>query len=75
MQVLINRKGASMLKLNEVKKLTGLSRSSIYSYMARDEFPRQVKLGKRSVAWVDDEVLAWLDERIIARDASNSSIY
>ena len=64
-----------MLKLNAVKKLTGLSRSSIYSYMARGEFPRQVKLGERSVAWVDDEVLAWLDERIMARDASNSSIY
>jgi prophage regulatory protein len=75
MQVLINRKGASMLKLNAVKELTGLSRSSIYSYMARGEFPRQIKLGKRSVAWVDDEVLAWLDERIMARDASNSSIY
>jgi prophage regulatory protein len=64
-----------MLKLNAVKELTGMSRSSIYSYMALGKFPRQVKLGERSVAWVDDEVLAWLDERIMARDASNSSLY
>jgi prophage regulatory protein len=38
-----------MLKLKEVQKITGLSRSSIYSYIEKGVFPIQVKLGQRSV--------------------------
>ena len=49
-------------------EMTGLGRSSIYDYIAKGEFPRQVKLGERSVAWIDQEVSDWLDARILARD-------
>jgi prophage regulatory protein len=61
-----------MLKLNDVKKMTGLSRSSIYAYINKGDFPPQVKLGERSVAWVEQEVIAWIDGRILARGAANS---
>jgi prophage regulatory protein len=64
-----------MLKLKEVQKMTGLSRSTIYAYIDKGMFPRQVKLGERCVAWVEEEVVAWLDARITERDASNSSNY
>ena len=64
-----------MLKLNAVKQKTGLSRSSIYDGIAKGTFPRQVKLGARSVAWVDEEINSWIDARITERDASNSSNY
>jgi prophage regulatory protein len=47
-----------MLKLKEVQKITGLSRSSIYSYIEKGVFPIQVKLGQRSVAWIDQEIIA-----------------
>ncbi len=55
--------------------MTGLSRSTIYAYIDKGMFPRQVKLGERCVAWVEEEVVAWLDARITERDASNSSNY
>ena len=61
-----------LLKLKEVQKMTGLSRSSIYSYIYKGLFPSQVKLGERSVAWIDQEITAWIDGRILARGAVNS---
>jgi prophage regulatory protein len=64
-----------MMKLKEVQKKTGLSRSTIYAYIDKGMFPKQVKLGERCVAWIDEEVVAWLDARITERDASNSSKY
>jgi prophage regulatory protein len=64
-----------MIKLKEVQKLTGLSRSSIYAYIDKGLFPAQVKLGLRSVAWVDSEIEFWVESKIIARDAANSSTY
>ena len=64
-----------MLKLREVQKITGLSRSSIYAYIDKGIFPAQVKLGERCVAWVDSEVEEWVLSKVLARDAANSSTY
>jgi len=61
----------TMLKLKEVQKLTGLSRSSIYAYIDKGLFPAQVKLGERSVAWLDTEIESWVDSKINARDVKN----
>lgn len=56
------------LKLREVLFSTGLSRSTIYKYIADDLFPKPVSLGERSVAWVEDEVNDWLIARVHERD-------
>jgi prophage regulatory protein len=42
---------------------TGLSRSSIYAYVARGIFPRQRRLGPRRVGWLASEVRAWMASR------------
>jgi len=42
---------------------TGLSRSSIYDFIARGIFPRQRRLGPRRVAWLASEVCAWIASR------------
>jgi prophage regulatory protein len=31
-------------------------------------FPKRVQLGPNSVAWLEDEIIAWQAERIAARD-------
>ena len=31
-------------------------------------FPKRVKLGENRVGWVEQEVLDWLDERLILRE-------
>ncbi|HZT46975.1 MAG TPA: AlpA family phage regulatory protein [Hyphomicrobiaceae bacterium] len=42
---------------------TGLSRSTLYAYIARGLFPKQRHLGPRRVAWLASEVLAWMVTR------------
>ncbi|ETX11517.1 transcriptional regulator [Marinomonas ushuaiensis DSM 15871] len=56
-----------VIKLKDVINTTGLSRSSIYAYMAKDEFPKPIQLGPRAVAWVQEEVQEWLQVRLDAR--------
>ena len=46
-----------------VEAATGLSRSTIYGMMDRNEFPRPVRIGRRAVAWPESVVKAWLAER------------
>ena len=54
-----------VLRLPDVVKMTGISRSRIYVYMARatDPFPRSIKLGPNMVGWRKSEVEAWLGSR------------
>lgn len=56
-----------ILRLNEVIQLTGLSRSSIYSFMAQGSFPTPIKLGARAVGWNEGKILEWLSQRPYAR--------
>jgi len=57
-----------IIKLPEVKHLSGLGRSSIYRMMAEGTFPASVSLGGgRSVGWVESEVIGWIEERIQER--------
>ncbi len=55
-----------ILRLPQVKAATGLSRSSIYSSIARGDFPAQVSIGPRCVGWSQGAVQRWVDARIKA---------
>ncbi len=41
----------SLLRLRHVLAVTGLPRSTLYSYIAENNFPKPVQLGPRAVAW------------------------
>ena len=49
--------------IKAVAARTGLSRSSIYSYVDLGLFPRQRRLGPRRVGWLASEVRAWIATR------------
>ena len=53
-----------IIRLNEVKVITGLSRSTIYLRMAEGKFPQQISLGSRAVGWINSEVIDWIEQRI-----------
>ena len=53
-----------VLRLPQVCKMTGLCRSSIYQMEAEKRFPRRIKIGSRSVGWIESEVQNWLRRRI-----------
>lgn len=51
------------LRFPEVRKITGLSRSTIWRLESTGHFPRRFLLTNRSIAWWSDEVDKWLAER------------
>ena len=53
-----------ILRLPEVCKTTGLRRSMVYQLEAVQRFPARVRISDRAVGWVEEEVQAWLAERI-----------
>ena len=59
----------TLLRLREVCRRTGKSRSEVYRRIAAGDFPQPVKLGERASAWPEHEVSARIAGRIAARDA------
>lgn len=59
-----------LIRWAEVHQITGLCRSHVHAMAARGEFPKPVKLGTlaraRASAWVESEVLQWVQDRIKA---------
>jgi prophage regulatory protein len=54
----------AILRLPDVKKRTGLSRSSIYLRIKHNQFPKQISLGGKAVGWVESEIQEWIDHHI-----------
>lgn len=52
------------MRLPEVLIVTGLGRNTIYRRMREGSFPRQVKLGPNSVAWLESAISAWMTATI-----------
>ncbi|VXD07177.1 helix-turn-helix transcriptional regulator [Serratia oryzae] len=57
-----------LLRLTDVMQKTGFKKSWIYLLVKQGGFPPAVKIGSRSVAWVESEVNAWIAERINKRE-------
>ena len=54
-----------LIKLRDVLAATALKRSRVYELAKTGHFPPPIKLGGlRAVAWVKDEVDAWIDTTI-----------
>jgi prophage regulatory protein len=56
------------LKLKAVEAATTISRSHIYALAKEGKFPKPVKLSERSSAWLESEVLDWIESRIAQRN-------
>lgn len=49
-----------LLRINDVMNLTGLPKSTIYLKVKNKEFPSQLPIGSRSVAWLESEIQEWI---------------
>ena len=62
-----------IIRLKDVLKITGLSRSTVYDLMSTKSprydatFPRSVSLTPGTVGWVDREIYQWLEMRMAQR--------
>lgn len=52
-----------LIRLEDVMKMTALSRSSIYACIAEGRFPKPLRIGRRAVAWRESEILNWISSR------------
>lgn len=66
------------LRLDDVKRATGLGRSTIYELMGQGLFPKAVKLvpgvvttvrSSKAVGWSAQELSRWQEQRLAARDS------
>jgi prophage regulatory protein len=53
-----------LLGIKEVSARVGLSKGYIYVLVARGQFPRPVKIGRRAVRWPESVVEGWIKARI-----------
>tara|TARA_S200002703_G_scaffold88882_1_gene76742 strand:- start:480 stop:668 length:189 start_codon:yes stop_codon:yes gene_type:complete len=52
------------IRLNKVKEITSLSKSSIYRLISEGDFPKQIQIGKRSVVWVRSDINNWINQKL-----------
>lgn len=56
-----------LIRLPEVKSRVGLSRSSIYMRISDGTFPAPVRLGEKSVAWLETDIDTWIQDRLAGK--------
>ena len=59
-----------LIRIEQVQEMTSLGRSSIYGLISNGKFPKQLKVSVRKAAWIEQEVLDWVDDVISKRDVS-----
>jgi prophage regulatory protein len=54
-----------VIRLPEVKSITGLSTSTIYAMMSEGLFPPNISLGARAVGWIEKDIQDWINAKVI----------
>lgn len=52
-----------LLRISDVVHSTGSARMTIYRLERAGEFPARRRLGRNSVAWLDNDISAWIESR------------
>lgn len=55
---------SNLIRLPEVQRRTGFGKAWIYRLMSQGKFPASVKIGSRSIAFIESEVDEWINSRI-----------
>ena len=60
-----------IFRRKDLEERLKLSRSSIYAMMAEGEFPKPIRLGRRAVGWLSDDIEKWLQDLQGDRNANS----
>ena len=52
-----------VLRMPEVLSRIGLSRSTVWRLIKKEEFPKPIRLGGRAIGWIEDDVESWIQSR------------
>jgi len=53
----------SLIRWEEVQKMVGISRTSVWRLEKDGEFPKRRHISKRAVGWSQHEIQKWLESR------------
>ena len=53
-----------LIRLNVVKEITSLSKSTIYRLISEGRFPKQIQIGKRAVVWMRSDINSWINQKL-----------
>lgn len=59
-----------VIREDECKAITGLSRQWRWTLEQEGKFPKRVPIGARAVGWIEAEVQEWLSNQMAQRNAS-----
>jgi prophage regulatory protein len=68
-----NTPPVTLIRIREVVSMTGISKSQVYRLANMGAFPKPTRLTAQSVAWVKQEVQAWIDDKVQARDSAKGA--
>ncbi|WP_084251046.1 helix-turn-helix transcriptional regulator [Sphingomonas pruni] len=51
-----------VIRRKELLSIIGISRSTLYDWMASGTFPRPIRLGRRAVGWRSKDISDWLEK-------------
>ena len=51
-----------LLRLPDIRRATGLSRTTIWRLEGAGKFPKRIKLSARAVGWKARDIRLWIDE-------------
>lgn len=54
---------SKVIRRKEVSERTGLSRSTIYELIRKQQFPTQIRLTERSVGWLESDIEKWIQSK------------
>ena len=58
-----------LIDFKEALNRTRTKKSWAYELIKQNRFPKPIKIGARSIAFVESEIDAWINERIAERDS------
>jgi prophage regulatory protein len=65
-QAILNLKRAKLIRLPEVIQRVGIKKTKLYELQKAGCFPMSVQITSHAVGWVEEEIDAWIAERIAA---------
>jgi prophage regulatory protein len=53
----------ALVTLQQVREITGMSRTWVYAASKEGRFPKPIRLGSKSIRWLAEDIDRWIEER------------
>ncbi len=54
----------TFIRLTKILEITGVSPSTLWRWEKSGHFPKRIQIGPNSVAWLESDVVSWMEDRV-----------